>query len=72
MQAANDLLAYQIDEIRKLKATIMDQSNMLANYLAAQNNEKIMRQAKFEKFSKNADKAGSSWGKPNPNALKWK
>ncbi|EKO5297811.1 hypothetical protein P0J98_001074, partial [Campylobacter coli] len=48
VQATNDLLAYQIDEIRKLRSVIMDQSNMLTNYLASQNNEKILDDAKCE------------------------
>lgn len=48
LQATNDLLAFQIDEIRKLRTTIMDQSNAMTNYMAAQNNEKILEQAKNE------------------------
>ncbi|HGH4010826.1 TPA: P-type conjugative transfer protein TrbJ, partial [Campylobacter coli] len=51
VQATNDLLAYQIDEIRKLRSVIMDQSNMLTNYLASQNNEKILDDAKYKKIS---------------------
>ncbi|VUA73552.1 conjugal transfer protein TrbJ [Campylobacter coli] len=50
VQATNDLLAYQIDEIRKLRSVIMDQSNMLTNYLASQNNKQILEQAKMEKL----------------------
>ncbi|MCV3371742.1 P-type conjugative transfer protein TrbJ [Campylobacter lari] len=52
IQATNDLIAYQIDEIRKLRAVIMDQSNMLTNYLAAQNNKEILDEAKYNKISK--------------------
>ncbi|EDJ9582569.1 P-type conjugative transfer protein TrbJ [Campylobacter coli] len=51
IQATNDLIAYQIDEIRKLRSVIMDQSNMLTNYLASQNNEKILDDAKYKKIS---------------------
>lgn len=72
IQATNDLITYQIDEIRKLRSVIMDQSNMLTNYLASQNNQRIMQQAKIDKFLENAEKSGSSWGKSNPDALKWK
>ncbi|WP_236841635.1 P-type conjugative transfer protein TrbJ [Campylobacter fetus] len=50
IQATNDLLAYQIDEARKLKVSIMDQTNALTNYMASQNNEKILQQAKSEAF----------------------
>lgn len=45
LQATNDLLTYLIDEIRKLRVTTMDQTNAIANYLAAQNNEKILSQS---------------------------
>ncbi|EKT0455020.1 P-type conjugative transfer protein TrbJ [Campylobacter jejuni] len=72
VQATNDLIAYQIDEIRKLRVALMTQNNMLTNYLASQNNERIMQQAKTDKFLENAENAGSSWGKSNPDALKWK
>ncbi|EFO4793573.1 P-type conjugative transfer protein TrbJ [Campylobacter coli] len=51
VQATNDLIAYQIDEIRKLRSVIMDQSNMLTNYLASQNNKKILDEAKYEQMS---------------------
>ncbi|ELP8605883.1 P-type conjugative transfer protein TrbJ [Campylobacter coli] len=51
IQATNDLITYQIDEIRKLRSVIMDQSNMLTNYLASQNNEKILDDAKYKKIS---------------------
>ncbi len=50
LQATNDLLTYLIDEIRKLRVTTMDQTNAIANYLAAQNNEKILAQAIEEKM----------------------
>ncbi|WP_234446310.1 P-type conjugative transfer protein TrbJ [Campylobacter fetus] len=72
IQATNDLLVYQVDEARKLRVALMDQTNALANYMASQNNEKILQQAKIDKFLENAENAGSSWGKSNPNALKWK
>ncbi|HDZ4982521.1 TPA: P-type conjugative transfer protein TrbJ [Campylobacter jejuni] len=72
IQATNDLITYQIDEVRKLRVTLMNQNNMLTNYLASQNNERIMQQTKIDKFLENAENAGSSWGKSNPNALKWK
>lgn len=47
-QATNDLLVFQIDQIRKLRITLMDFSNMMATTLAAQNNAKILKQAKDE------------------------
>ncbi|WP_258058344.1 P-type conjugative transfer protein TrbJ [Campylobacter hyointestinalis] len=72
IQATNDLLVYQVDEARKLRVAIMDLTNALANYMASQNNEKILQQAKIDKFLENAENAGSSWGKSNHNALKWK
>ncbi|WP_162165536.1 P-type conjugative transfer protein TrbJ [Campylobacter fetus] len=50
VQATNDLLAYQIDEVRKLRVALMDQTNALTNYLAMQNNEQILQQAKSEAF----------------------
>ncbi|HED4348092.1 TPA: P-type conjugative transfer protein TrbJ [Campylobacter coli] len=72
VQATNDLLAYQIDEIRKLRSVIMDQSNMLTNYLASQNNQRIMQQAKIDKFIEDTGYIEKTWGKSNPDALKWK
>lgn len=56
-QATNDLIAYQIDEIRKLRIAIMNQSNMLTNYLAAQNNQDILEQAKYKRISKRTIKS---------------
>lgn len=50
LQANNDLLAYLTDEVRKLRVTMMDQTNAMTNYMAAQNNEKILQQAKTEAF----------------------
>lgn len=50
LQASNDLLAFQIDEIRKVRTTIMDQSNAMTNYMATKNNDKILQQAKSEAF----------------------
>ncbi|HDX6305905.1 TPA: P-type conjugative transfer protein TrbJ, partial [Campylobacter fetus subsp. venerealis] len=44
------LLVYQVDEARKLRVALMDQTNALANYMAMQNNEKILQQAKSEAF----------------------
>ncbi|WP_235605996.1 P-type conjugative transfer protein TrbJ [Campylobacter fetus] len=52
IQATNDLLTYQIDEARKLRVSIMDQTNALTNYMASQNNEKILDDVKYEKMSK--------------------
>ncbi|ECQ5701094.1 P-type conjugative transfer protein TrbJ [Campylobacter jejuni] len=72
VQATNDLLAYQIDEIRKLRSVIMDQSNMLTNYLASQNNQRIMQQAKIDKFIEDTGYIEKTWGKSNSDALKWK
>lgn len=50
IQAGNNLLAYQIDELKKLRIAMMDQTNVLANYLAEQNNQKILEQAKMDKI----------------------
>ncbi len=50
IQATNDLLVYQVDEARKLRVALMDQTNALANYMAMQNNQRIMQQAKSEAF----------------------
>ncbi len=72
IQATNDLITYQIDEIRKLRSVIMDQSNMLTNYLASQNNQRIMQQAKIDKFIEDTGYIEKTWGKSNPDALKWK
>ena len=51
LQANNDMLAFLIDEIRKLRVTMMDQTNAMTNYMAAQNNEKILSQAIDEQIS---------------------
>ncbi|MBZ7936311.1 P-type conjugative transfer protein TrbJ [Campylobacter sp. B0100352/1] len=51
IQATNDLIAYQIDEVRKLRIALMNQNNMLTNYLASQNNKEILDEAKFNKMS---------------------
>ncbi|WP_235600262.1 P-type conjugative transfer protein TrbJ [Campylobacter fetus] len=56
IQATNDLLAYQVDEARKLRIALMDQTNALTNYMAMQNNEKILDDAKYEKMSKRSIK----------------
>ncbi len=50
IQATNDLLVYQVDEARKLRVALMDQTNALANYMAMQNNEQILQQARTEAF----------------------
>ena len=49
-QAGNDLIAYQIDETRKLRKVMMDQSNMMTNYMASQNNKEMMNKAVSEKL----------------------
>ncbi len=56
LQASNDLLAYQIDEARKLRVTMMDQTNAMTNYMAAQNNEKILGQARDEAIDNKANR----------------
>jgi len=61
LQANNDLLAYLIDEVRKLRVTMMDQSNAMTNYLAAQNNKEILQQANFEKMKEK--NINSTYGK---------
>lgn len=50
LQANNDMLAFLIDEIRKLRVTMMDQTNAMTNYFAAQNNKEILQQARTESF----------------------
>lgn len=50
LQANNDLLAFLVDEMRKLRVTMMDQNNAMTNYLAAQNNKEILQQARTESF----------------------
>ncbi len=50
IQAGNNLIAYQIDELKKLRIAMMDQTNVLANYLAEQNNQKILEQEKMDKI----------------------
>ncbi|EAJ4707977.1 P-type conjugative transfer protein TrbJ [Campylobacter jejuni] len=51
IQATNDLITYQIDEVRKLRVTLMNQNNMLTNYLASQNNKDVLDEAKYKKIS---------------------
>lgn len=46
LQAGNDLMAYQIDETRKPRVTLMTQANAITNYLSAQNNKEILQDAK--------------------------
>ncbi|MCG3674326.1 P-type conjugative transfer protein TrbJ [Aliarcobacter butzleri] len=58
LQASNDLLTFQIDEIRKLKTTVMDQSNAMTNYMAMQNNEKILQQSKNEALQERDSNSG--------------
>ncbi|WP_253701099.1 P-type conjugative transfer protein TrbJ [Campylobacter fetus] len=73
IQATNDLLTYQIDEARKLRVSIMDQTNALANYMASQNNEKILQQAK-EKIEMKPDSRvpyGKGKTTSNPEAFKF-
>ena len=66
-QAGNDLIAYQIDETRKLRKVMMDQSNMMTNYMASQNNKEMMNKAASEKL-----RAGKNdWeDKSKPNIYK--
>ncbi|MDD7616989.1 MAG: P-type conjugative transfer protein TrbJ [bacterium] len=68
-QAGNDLIAYQIDETRKLRKVMMDQSNMMTNYSASLNNEKILGKAKDDAID-NKDNRNNPYTKSNPNALK--
>lgn len=51
LQAGNDLAAYQIDEIRRLRVTLMNQTNVLTTYMATKNNEEVMRNANEKKIS---------------------
>lgn len=57
-QATNDLIAYQIDELRKLRIAMMDQMNMLANVIAAQSNKEQAMEEELNEFYKDFDKAG--------------
>lgn len=75
IQATNDLITYQIDEVRKLRVTLMNQNNMLTNYLASQNNKDVLEQTKLEKQMQSDSRVPYGIGK-NQNyqtdALKWK
>ncbi|MBT0842584.1 P-type conjugative transfer protein TrbJ, partial [Campylobacter jejuni] len=70
-----DLITYQIDEVRKLRVTLMNQNNMLTNYLASQNNKDVLEQTKLEKQMQSDSRVPYGIGK-NQNyqtdALKWK
>ncbi|MCZ6166286.1 P-type conjugative transfer protein TrbJ, partial [Campylobacter ureolyticus] len=68
-QAGNDLIAYQIDETRKLRKVIMDQSNMMTNYSASLNNEKILGKAKDDAID-NKDNRNNPYTKSIPEAYK--
>lgn len=68
LQAGNDLLAYQIDELRRLRTMLMTQTNALTNYYAAKNNEMILNNAKKENFY-NSNK--NDFKQSNPDVLKW-
>ncbi len=68
LQANNDLLAYLIDEMRKLRVTMMDQSNAMTNYLAAQNNKEILKQADLEAMKK-TDFSGDYYRAADPKSF---
>lgn len=68
LQAGNDLIAYQIDELRKLRVTLMTQTNAMTNYMAAKNNENVLESAKSENFY-NSNR--NDFKKSNPKALEW-
>ncbi|MBZ7980323.1 P-type conjugative transfer protein TrbJ [Campylobacter sp. RM12640] len=70
-QAANDLLAYQIDELRKLRVAMMDQMAMLSNVIAAQSMKEQAMEEKLHEFYKDANKAGRTQ-KIIPSVTKWK
>ncbi|OCS14635.1 conjugal transfer protein TrbJ [Campylobacter fetus subsp. fetus] len=73
IQATNDLLVYQVDEARKLRVALMDQTNALANYMAMQNNQRIMQQAKEKIEMKSDPRVPYGKGKTtsNPEAFKF-
>lgn len=53
LQAIGDLIAYNVEETRKLRFLMMDQTNAMLNYYASLNNKEILNQAKTKNFSKN-------------------
>lgn len=61
LQANNDMLAYLVEEIRKLRVTMMDQTNAMTNYMAAQNNKEILQEANFEAMKER--NSNSNYGK---------
>ena len=68
LQAGNDLMAYQIDETRRLRVTLMTQANAITNYLSAQNNKEILQDAKSKKMKEGKN----DWeGKSDLNAIKF-
>lgn len=71
IQATNDLLAYQIDELRKIRIAMMDQIAMLSNLIAAQSMKEQAMEEKINEFYKDADKAGRTQ-KIIPSVVKWK
>ncbi|XER93134.1 hypothetical protein V6662_00385 (plasmid) [Campylobacter fetus] len=73
-QAGNDLIAYQIDETRKLRKVMMDQSNMMTNYMASQNNKELLQHTKNNAEMESDSRVPYGKGKTttNPEAFKWK
>ena len=68
LQAGNDLMAYQIDETRRLRVTLMTQANAITNYLSAQNNKEVLQDAKSKKMKEGKN----DWeGKSDLNAIKF-
>lgn len=61
LQANNDMLAFLVDEIRKLRVNMMDQTNAMTNYMAAQNNKEILQEANFEAMKER--NSNSNYGK---------
>lgn len=45
IQAANDIALFQVDQIRKMRLTMMSQINMTAQYMAAENERKEINQS---------------------------
>lgn len=55
IQAANSIALHQTQTLKKLQRTIMIQSNVQSNYIAAQNEAEELRQANSKAFTENAD-----------------
>ncbi|RAX56215.1 hypothetical protein CCZ01_09765, partial [Helicobacter monodelphidis] len=55
IQAANDIALFQADQLRQLRITLMNQVNMLNQYLSSKNTEEERRQAEVEERDLKSD-----------------